>query len=126
MKYVTFLVTLALMAGCKGSAVPDESTPVPPARLFGYTERSDALLVVGATSLGNDCTIRLSIDGKPAADFFATEMAHFGLTIGSHSLSAHTSAGCSKQWIQEVSVSVKAGDALIMYIDNAGLTPVEL
>jgi hypothetical protein len=127
MKYVTFLLTLSLIAGCKAPAVPDETTTVPPARLWGFTKKSDAnLVVLGASSLRNGCTIHISIDEKPAAIFFAAEVAHFGLTIGSHTLTARTSEGCFKQWTQEVRVKVKSGDALIVRIDKAGLLRVAL
>jgi len=127
MRYVTFFLTLALIAGCKTAPVPEEITTVPQERLFGFTKTSDTYLVIlAATSLGNDCAIRISIDEKPAADFFGAEVAHFGLTFGSHTLLARTSEGCSRQWTQEIRVSVKAGDALIMRIDKAGLIRTEL
>lgn len=127
MKYVTFFLTLILLAGCKSVPAPEETTTVPQMRLWSATKRSDAhLVVIGEASLGGDCTIRISIDGKPAADFVGAEVAHFGLTIGSHSLLLRASAGCSKIRTQEAKISVKAGDALIMRIDKAGRIRTEL
>ena len=115
------------VTSCKSAATPKETTTVASSRIYGFVKKSDAHLVIsGAASIGSGCRICLSIDGKPAADFFPAEVAHFGLTIGSHSPTARTSEGCSKQWTQQVRVSVKAGDALIMRIDNAGLIRVEL
>lgn len=127
MRYVTFLLTLALMAGCKTASVAEETTNVPQERLFGFTKSADAhLVILAASSLGNNCAVRISIDEKPAADYFGAEVANFGLTFGSHTLSARTSQGCSRQWTQEIRVSVKAGDALIIRIDKAGLIRTEL
>lgn len=127
MKYVTFLLILALMVGCKTAPTPEETTTVPQERMFGFTKTSDAhLVILVATALENDCAIRISIDEKPAADFFGAEVAHFGLTFGSHTLLARTSEGCSRQWTQAIRVSVKAGDALIMCIDKASLIRTEL
>lgn len=127
MKYVTVLLTLALMAGCKMAPPPEQVTTVPLDRLFGFTKRSDVhLVILTETSLESDCAIRISIDQKPTADFFGAEIAHFGLTFGSHTLSARTKEGCSKQWTQEIRVSVKAGDVLIMRIDKASLIRTKL
>lgn len=126
MRYVTFLLALALVASCKSAAIPEETTTVAPTRIYGFAKKSDAHLVILGTGLKNDCTIRLSIDGKPAADFLSAEVAHFGLTIGAHSISARLIEGCVRSCMREARISVKAGDALIMRIDNAGLTPVKL
>lgn len=106
MKYVIFLLTVALMTSCRTAPVPEENTTVPPEWLLGFTKASDAhLIILATTSLGNDCAIRISIDEKPAADFFRAEVAHFGLTFGSHTLSARTSEGCFREWTQEIRVS---------------------
>lgn len=126
MKCVIFLLTLTLMAGCQTPSDPEETTTVPQARLFGFTETADAHLVVLAeTPFGRDCGIHISIDKKPAADFYGAEVAHFGLTFGLHTLLARTSQGCSKQWTYKVGLSVKSGDALIMRIDKAGVIRTE-
>lgn len=127
MRFVTFLLVLALVASCKSAATPEETTTVEPSRLYRFTEKSDAHLVILATpSLGNGCAIRLSIDGKPAAEFLSAEVAHFGLTIGAHRLSAQSAGTCGRHRIREARVSVKAGDALIMRVGNTGLIPVKL
>lgn len=127
MKYVIFLLAFAFIAGCKSAPVPEGATTVPQHRLWGFTKKSDAhLVVLGTNSLGSDCNIRISIDKKPAADVLAAEVAHFGLTIGSHTLSASTSGRCSRRWMHKISVSVKSGDALIIRIEKAGITQAEL
>ena len=127
MRYVTFLLALALVASCKSAAIPEETTTVAPTRIYGFAKKSDAhLVILGAASLKKGCMIRLSIDGKPAGDIFPAEVAHFGLTIGAHSISARPIDGCVRNCMREARISVKAGDALIMRIDNAGLTPVKL
>lgn len=127
MKCVTFLLILALTASCTTTPAPEDITNVPQERLFGFTKTSDGhLVILAGASLGSDCTVRVSIDEKPAARFFGAEVAHFGLTFGSHTLSARTSDQCFVQWAQEISISVKAGDALIIRIDKAGLVRTEL
>ncbi|MDR0191939.1 hypothetical protein RCO22_23620 [Pseudomonas yamanorum] len=126
MRYVIFLAALTLMAGCKTPPNPGDITNAPPERVYGFTRKSDAQLVVLRTSLDNGCAIRLSIDGTPAADIIAGEIAHFGVTIGAHSLSARSTEGCANHWTRKVRVGVKAGDALIIYIDKADHDQVSL
>ncbi|MBX7274962.1 hypothetical protein K2E96_29865 [Pseudomonas sp. ERGC3:05] len=126
MKYVAFLLTLALMVGCKMPPAPGDTTSVPLVRIYGFSKKSDAqLVIVSNPALGNSCAIRISIDGKPAADFFPAELAHFGVTIGAHRLSARSSAGC-EHWEQEIKIKAKAGDAVIVRIDETGLAPIVL
>jgi hypothetical protein len=126
MKYIILLAVLTLMAGCKTPPDPGDTTNVPPERVYGFTRKSDAHLVVLRTSLENRCTVRLSIDETPAADIFAGEIAHFGVTIGAHSLSARSTEGCAEHWARSIKIGVKAGDALIISIDKADLDQVSL
>lgn len=127
MKRVTFLFVLALVAGCKSSPDLTGDTTVPDDRLYGLTEKSDAQLVVAVESVSEQgCAIHLLVDGKPTADVFPAELAHFGLTRGAHTLSASSFGGCSEQWEHETKISVKGGDALIMRINASGWSPVAL
>ncbi|WP_159812296.1 hypothetical protein [Pseudomonas sp. 18058] len=72
------------------------------------------------------CTIHFSIDGRPAADFEAGEVANFGLTMGVHRLSALPAQGCSDLLIKNIKIAVKTGDALIMHINDLGLFSVAI
>jgi hypothetical protein len=42
--------------------------------------------------------------------------------IGAHRLSARSLEGCAYYFMQEVRITVKAGDALIKRIDKSGIT----
>jgi hypothetical protein len=125
MRYFIFLVAVAAMAGCVESSKysPNQAVLVPSSRLYGFTKKSDVHLVVVRDQSDNGrCTIRFSIDGKPAADFEAREVANFGLTMGVHWLSALPARDCSDLSIKNVRIAVKTGDGLIMRIDQAGLS----
>ena len=129
MKSFIFLVAVAAIAGCVKlpQYSPDQADLVPTPRLYGFTKRSDAhLVVVRDESDDGRCTIRLSIDGRPAADFESGEVAHFGLTMGVHWLSALPAQGCSDLLIKNVKIAVKTGDALIMRIDETGMGSVTI
>ncbi|MDR0189472.1 hypothetical protein RCO22_11035 [Pseudomonas yamanorum] len=126
MRYIILLAVLTLMVGCKTPPDPGDTTNVPPERVYGFTRKSDAHLVVLRTSSENGCTVRLSIDETPAADIFAGEIVHFGVTIGAHTLSAQSAKGCANYWTRKVRLGVKAGDALIIYIDKADPDQVSL
>lgn len=106
------------MTGCTTLPNPGNAAYAPTERTYGFTRKSDAHLVVLRTSLDNACAVRFSIDGTPAADLFAGEIAHFGVTIGVHSLSARPAEGCANHWTRTVKIAVKAGDALIIYVDR--------
>lgn len=95
MRTIILLVVCASLMGCSQAAkIPEEFDSVPPSRLYGFTKKSDAQLVVLHDSTGVNCTIRFFIDGKHAADFESGEKAHFGMTIGTHRIAALTLDGC--------------------------------
>jgi hypothetical protein len=130
MKHFIFLVAFALLAGCTTSALhsPEEADTVPTSRLYGFTKKSDAhLVVVRDSSLSDEsCTIRLLIDGESAADLNRGEVAHFGVTIGTHRLLTLPLEGCPSTQMQEVKITVKAGDTLIKRIDGTGIDSIAL
>lgn len=123
MKSIIFLAAVAAISGCVQLShySPDQADLVPTSRLYGFTNRSDAhLVVVRDESDDGQCTIHFFIDGTPAADFEAGEVANFGLTMGWHRLSALPAQGCSDLLIKNIKIAVKTGDALIMYINEKG------
>jgi hypothetical protein len=128
-RFFIFLAAVVAMAGCVQvrQYSPDQAGLVPTLRLYGFTKRSDAhLVVVRDESADGRCTIRFSIDGRAAADFQSGELAHFGLTMGVHWLSALPDQGCSDLLIKNVKIAVKTGDAVIMRIDGTGLRSVPI
>uniref|UniRef100_UPI003CE719B7 hypothetical protein n=1 Tax=Pseudomonas sp. TWR3-1-1 TaxID=2804633 RepID=UPI003CE719B7 len=88
MKYITSLVLLMLMIGCKAQSDVYETVNVPPERLYAFNQKSDALIVVMHSTFEDGCAIILSIDGVPAAHIISGEKANLGVAIGSHKLSA--------------------------------------
>lgn len=128
MKKLISLVVLALLTGCTSRlGAPEDINRVPESRLYDYSKRSDALLVVMLESrLETGCRIRLIIDGKPAADFFGGEIAYFGVTIGAHVLETQPNAKCTKFEASQSKVNMKAGDALLEVITASAIKPVAL
>ncbi|MCL5230635.1 hypothetical protein [Pseudomonas nunensis] len=130
MKYSIFLVAFALMAACSTSSKssPDTLSRVPLERQYALTKKSDAHLVVinDPLPVEKKCTIRLWIDGRPAADFAQKEAADFGLTFGVHKLLTLPLEGCIGGRMRETKINVKAGDALIQRIDEMSINPVSL
>ncbi|XVJ50110.1 hypothetical protein ACDZ94_26880 (plasmid) [Pseudomonas sp. UBT] len=130
MKLFIFLVAFVMLVGCASSPIDriEAADTVPSARLYGFAKKSDAHLIIlhDSSIAGVSCPIRVLIDGKPAADINVGEVAHFGITIGSHSLTALPLEGCPKFPMQKINIAVKAGDALIKRIDTAGINSFEL
>jgi outer membrane biogenesis lipoprotein LolB len=129
MKYFIFLVAFALIAACSVSSKssPDTLNRVPRERLYAFTKKSDAhLVVINNFQPLEKCTIRLWIDGRPAADFAQKEAADFGLTFGAHKILTLPLEGCIGGRMHETKINVKAGDALIQRIDEMSIKPVSL
>lgn len=129
MRFFIFLAAVAVTVGCVQvrQHSPEQAELVPTSRLYGFTKRSDAHLVVMlAESDDGRCTIRFSIDGSPAADFHSGEIAHFGLTMGVHRLSAFPDQGCSYLLTKNVKVAVKTGDAVILHIEKTKISSVPM
>lgn len=128
MKKLIFLVLPAVLTGCTSMlSAPEDANRVPASRLYDYSKKSDALLVVMLESkFETGCRIRLVIDGKPAADFFGGEIAYFGVTIGAHVLEAQPNAKCTKFEASQTKVNMKAGDVLLKAITASAIEPVAL
>jgi hypothetical protein len=128
MKKFIFLMVIASLSACTSTPkLTENGDPVPPSRLYGYSKKSDAQLVVIHDSvLEGGCMIRLSIDGKPAADFFNGEIAYFGLTMGTHKLVARPLTKCKKSELSEEAINVKAGDALLRRIAGTTIQSIPL
>lgn len=129
MKSFIFLAAVAAISGCVQLPhfSPNQADLVPASRLYGFTKRSDAhVVVVRDESDDGRCTVHFSIDGRPAADFEAGEVADFGLTMGVHRLSALPAQGCSDLLIKNIKIAVKIGDALIMHINGLDLVSVAI
>lgn len=127
MRYLIFLFVAALIGGCADTPryLPNGYAWVPPSRIFGFTGRSDAHLIIVRDDMGNGtCQIRLSIDGKPAAEMRYGEGARFRLTMGMHRLLARPSQSCTKDWSRSALVTVKSGDELVVKVDTEKMEKV--
>ena len=121
MRHLIFLFIAALVGGCANSTDhhANDADWVPSSRIFGFTERSDAHLVVVFDDVGDvECRIRLSIDGKPAAEMGYGEAARFEVTMGVHRLLARPSESCTQGWSRSALVTVKSGDELVVKVDS--------
>ena len=122
MKSIIFLAVCASLMGCSQAAkTPEEFDSAPPSRVYGFTKKSDAQLIVIHNSTEVNCAIRLSIDGKHAADLEAGEKAHFGVTIGTHKIAALPLNGCVNPRTQQEKIYVNAGDALLRRIGDSNI-----
>lgn len=129
MRYLIFLFFAALVGGCANSTVPlgNDADWVPPSRIFGFTERSDAHLVVVLDDVGDGaCRMRLSIDGKPAAEMSDGEAVRFRLTMGLHQLLARPSESCTQDRSRSALVTVKSGDELVVKVDSEKMEKVAI
>lgn len=126
MKTFVLLMILIELLGCaRVQQFPTDSGNVASAsRMYGFTKRSDAQLVVMYESIDVACMLRISIDGKPAADMEVGESAQFGMTIGAHRLVALPLDGCANRQIQEAKINVKAGDAILRRVDDHTFAPM--
>ncbi len=128
MKKFIFLVVLASLIGCTSMQTSHEDAdPLPASRLYNYSKRSDAQLVIMLESrLEAVCRVRFLIDGKPAADFYAGEIAYFGVTVGAHFLEAEPSAGCTNFKRSQTKIDMKSGDALLKVVKPSAIEPINL
>ena len=133
MKLFVGALAVAVLAGCVTSPVPaDKADPVPTGRLFAFTEKSDAQLLVTRDSglYGSGCNYRLYIDGTLAAEFASGEVAMFGVKAGKHILGLKPSAACGGWGLVERELDVKAGDTVRRRItlsgDNFDISPTAI
>lgn len=128
MKKFIFLVALASLFGCTPIQTSDEGAdPVPASRIYNYSKKSDAQLVVLLKSkLNAVCKVSFLIDGNPAADFQAGEIASFGVTFGTHSLEIRPSASCTGLKPSSTTIKMKSGDALMVVITLSAIESVNL
>lgn len=123
MRRVIGALLLVAMSGCSTSPITAENAdPVPSTRLYAFTEKNAAQLVVTRDSgiYGAEVRFILHIDGKPSAEFHPGEVARFGLAPGKHILgvSKYMIFGTSR--IIESEVDVKAGDLVRRRISQHG------
>ncbi|WP_460156294.1 hypothetical protein [Pseudomonas sp. S2_H10] len=133
MKLFVGALAVAVLAGCVTSPVPaDKADPVPKGRLFAFSEKSDAQLLVTRDSglYGSGCNYRLYIDGTLAAEFASGEVAMFGVKAGKHILGLKPSAACGGWGLVERELDVKAGDTVRRRItlsgDNFDISPTAI
>ena len=89
MRILIATVAVAILAGCSNTPISaDKADPLPPNRIYAFTQKSDSELVVtrdsGMYQVG--LKIKLYVDGTLAADFGQGEVGKFGLTQGTHIL----------------------------------------
>ncbi|WP_431034806.1 hypothetical protein [Pseudomonas yamanorum] len=127
MRYLIFLLVVALIGGCFSSPryISDHADWVPHQGFFGFTKRSDAqLIVVRDDASEGRCPIKIAIDDTPAAEMEPGKAVRFGLTMGIHWLSAQPIGGCGAKWIRTTELAVKHGDALIVKIDRRSINRI--
>lgn len=108
-------VAVAALAGCSTTPVPDSAaSAVPSDRLYGpalarpvsgggsITVRRDSGL------LGGGCSVRVWINGQPAADLWPSERVAIPVGAGEHIVSAQGNAICTGALL-EVPAHVKPG-----------------
>ncbi|WP_339496213.1 hypothetical protein [Pseudomonas sp. RA_105y_Pfl2_P56] len=125
MKKIILLMVLTSLTTC--TSMPKsarDADPIQASRMYGYSNKSDAQLVVMLDSaLDGGCMIRLSIDGEPAADFSNGEIAYFGITFGTHKVLAQPLAGCANSEPHLGEINVKSGDALLRRLTGTSIQP---
>lgn len=83
MKISVYLVFCFFLVGCSPAKIfPSGNDQAHPSRVYGFTKRSDAQLVVMNGAKEQSCTLKLFIDGQPAAELKPREHAIFWLTLG--------------------------------------------
>lgn len=109
MKKFIFLVALTSLFGCTSMQTSHEgANRVPASRIYNFTKKSDAQLVVMLESrLEAACSVRFLSDGKPAADLHAGEIAYLGMTFGAHFLEAQPGAGCTNLKRSQTRITMK-------------------
>jgi hypothetical protein len=123
MKLIVGALAVALLAGCATSPVPaDKADPVPASRLYAFSGKSEAQLLVTRDSglYGSGCNYRLYIDGTLAAEFASGEVARFGVKAGKHVLGVKPSAACGGWGLVEREVDAKNGETIRRRITLSG------
>ena len=126
MRILIGTVLLALLAGCATTPIsPDKADPVPTERLYSYQGEGDSYLVVTRDSglQGSGCKLRFHIDGKAAADFYAAEVARFGVSAGKHIIAVEPVGICGGSGIYEAEVTLAKGESVRRRISGVGVYP---
>ncbi|MBS6084543.1 MAG: hypothetical protein KIC49_25350 [Pseudomonas fluorescens] len=114
---------LAALGGCSTSPISaDIADPVPSTRMYAFTEKNAAQLVVTRDSgiYGAEVRFILHIDGKPAAEFHPGEVARFGLASGKHILGVSKYMPFGTSRIIESEIDMKPGDLVRRRISQHG------
>ncbi|MFC6299563.1 hypothetical protein GNF76_22840 [Pseudomonas sp. CCM 7893] len=123
MRVLIGALLLGVIGGCSTSPISAENAdPVPAPRLYAFTEKSAAQLVVTRDSgiYGSEVRFILHIDGKPAAEFHPGEVARFGLAPGKHILGVSKYMIFGHSRLIESEVEVKPGDLVRRRISQHG------
>jgi hypothetical protein len=126
MRILIGALAVALLVGCAPVPISaDKADPVSPDRVFAYSAKAESQIVVtrDAGMSGSGCTIRFYIDGKPAADFHAGEVARFGVAAGKHILAVEGVRMCAGTGLAETEINLKPGESLRRRIAGISLTP---
>ena len=126
MRSLIAAAALLVMGGCATQPISaDKADPVPADRLYGFGNPSAAQLVVTRDSgiSGSGCKLRLHIDGKPAADFYAGEVGRFGVSSGKHILAVEPVGICGGSGVFEAEVELNTGDVVRRRISGVGVYP---
>lgn len=128
MKKFIFLVAVTSLFGCTSMQASHEgANRVPASRIYNYKKKSDAQLVVMLESrLEAACSVRFMLDGKPAVDLHAGEIAYLGTTFGTHFLEAQPGAGCTNFKRSQTKITMKSGDALLKVVTPSAIESVSL
>ncbi|MCT8165018.1 MULTISPECIES: hypothetical protein [unclassified Pseudomonas] len=117
---------LALLAGCATSPISAEKAkPVPADRVYSFQAEAESQLVVTRDSglQGSGCKLRFHIDGKAAADFYAAEVARFGVPAGKHIIAVEPVGICGGSGIYEAEVTLAKGESVRRRISGIGVYP---
>ena len=115
MRFFVGAFVLLAVAGCSSSPISAEKAdPVPGSRLYAFTAKSEAQLIVTRDSgmFGAGCNYRFYINGELAAEFSSGEVARFGVKPGRLVLGAKPSDACGGGMLVERDVEIKSGDVL--------------
>ena len=129
MRILIAAVALAMLAGCFSTSPisADNADPLPANRIYAFTKKSDAALVVtrdsGMYQVG--LKVKFYIDGTLAADFASGEVGRFGLTAGTHIIAISDGGG-----LMESEIELSPGQTIRRRISISGprvdLSPTSL
>jgi hypothetical protein len=122
-----FLISAAAMSllGCAPATSMSSEAGRPSYRLLAdHAINLDGQIIIANRLSDSECEAVVSLDGQASTVIEEGKKVHFHVTFGNHNIRVRLNPACSLRSPSDLAVTVKAGDATLLGIDEAGVHTV--